>query len=249
MTAKPETVEQVRDAVSDMRLALEACQRILSKLKLLPAAPTTHHDLSGIVTSSVGSTGLRTRDSHGLGVKSGRTSDSIVPYEVMNGQSMLGNGHAPDAQLNLYAHYFWRMKHAQKRGDAGMLMRLAGEATRAYEEWQGNARELFATDEEAVTALLRRFEGVDDVEAAVALRAPNQSYRAAVEWVRRTRRMNGRNPDDGASLPSFMLNRRARNERVIELAANGVSMRAIGEEVGISHTQVKRIVESANHDR
>lgn len=220
-----------RNQTDDIRVALLACKSILTKLKLLSDAPTSQMRADGIAAGSTGAVGLRTRNTHGMGVKGGRYTASRMPEGVEDGTGMLGNGHAPSKRLSLYAHYLWRMTRAQRADDAVQLRRLASMAERDYEEYIGKSHpRQHSNDEAAVTELLRDWTGWDALDAALWLHV-------SVRWVKRQRVLNGRDPNNGEPRDFD-----ERTKRIIIRAQEGASQTDIAREVGISQSRISRIL-------
>ena len=220
-----------RVQADDIRVPLLACKRILTKLKLLSDAPTSQMRVDGIAAGSTGAVGLRTRDTHGMGVKGGRYTASQIPAGVEDGTGMLGNGHAPSKRLSLYAHYLWRMTRAQRADDAEQLSRLASMAQRDYDEYVGirHPRQ-HGNDEAAVTELLRDWTGCDAVDVALWLHV-------SPRWVKRQRVLNGRDPNHGEPREFD-----ERTKRIIIRAQEGATQEDIAREVGVSQSRISRIL-------
>ena len=216
---------------NELRAALYACKAILTRLQLIDDAPTSHIRADGQVTRGTASTGLRTRETHGLGVKGTRFSTSQVPEGVrMTGTPSNGLSHAPSKQFSLWAHYSWRMERAVAQQDAAALMRLAVCATRDYEVYTGKRPAFHENHEAAVTELLRDHTGVAAAEASWWLGAPEK-------WVRRQRVLNGRDDEFGEPVK-----RDALTERILRMKADGATTRAIAAQCNVSTGHVSNVV-------
>ena len=154
----------------DLRAALHACKRILTKLQLIDDAPTSH---------------LR------QGPKPPRYAEALIPEGVAVNQTVNGADRAPAKGFSLYAYYLWHMKRAQANADAAELNRLTNDATYDYEIHIGARRpSLHESHESAVIELLRDYAGVPSTDAAWRLRVDEK-------WVRRQRVLEHRDPDVG----------------------------------------------------
>lgn len=234
--------------VDDLTVATIACKRVLIKLQTLSDQKAAAVRTDGRLEHGTSTAGLRTRDRQNMPVHSTRYADSRIPDGVDN--HAVGKGdHAPSKQLSLFYHYRWRMDKAQQAEDAGLLLRLAGEATRDYEEHTGQRRPLRFEDGPdengtyqtahslAVKHLLRHFVGVSAESAAIEMRTPSESFRNALEWVRQQRLRNGYDAESGEPA---VTNERAR--RVVAMAQSGIKQRVIAEELGVSPSTVSRIL-------
>lgn len=165
------------------------------------------------------------------GVKQPHFSASKVPTGVRQGGDLTGpNGHAPSKNFSLWGHYSYRMERALAQKDTGLLLKLAGCATRDYELHYRLRPSYHGNHEAAVTELLRDCRGVSALEAAWQLGAP-------VKWVKRQRVVNGYDPELGEPRKQD-----PRRQRVLELHAEGWKQQAIADEIGISQQHVSRIV-------
>lgn len=96
------------------------------------------------------------------------------------------------------------------------------------------------TSEERDHRIVHQYEGMPAPEVAAW-------ERCSTTHIWKLRRQNGRDPVDGKRKPGSSLawaNRRVREEAVADLKAKGLSLRAIADEVRISHTQVQRDLNS-----
>lgn len=194
---------------NELRAAALACRAILVKLQQINDAPTSR---------------LRP------GPTPPKYAESRIPEGVRVAAPLTGD-HAPSKQFSLWAHYSYRMNKALERQDAFTLLKLAACATRDYEIHQRSRPGFHQNHEAAVTELLRDCVGVTATEASWFLGAP-------VEWVRRQRVLNGRDPEFGE--PRGQLD--ALTARVLELAEEGKSLRFIAAEVHMSKSAVDRLL-------
>lgn len=230
-----------RPPVTAVRVAEIACQQILAKLQVLSDQRASAIRTEGRLEHGTSTAGLRTRATQAMPVKSGRYADSAIPDGVSDRAS---SDHAPSKQLSLFYHYRWRMNQAQQREDAGLMLRLAGEATRDYEEHTGKRRPLRFVDEigssahkQAVEYLLQNFEGVPAWNVAVEMRTPDESFRNALKWVHRQRAANSRDPETGE-----MRMTDERTRRIFAMAEAGATQKTIAAEVGLSRQRVAQIL-------
>lgn len=197
----------------ELRSALYCCRSILTKLSQISDAPTGH----------------MSHEPH-----QPRTGQSQIPAGVRQGATVEKLREAPNKQFSLWAHYSHRMQVAAKSEDAGLLIKLAACATRDYEIHTGKRKPSQHSDhDDAVSELLRDYQGVSSLEAAWML---NQSEK----WVRRQRVLNGRDADYGNELRADET-----TLRVLRLSAAGASERTIAAELGLSKSAVHRRLESS----
>jgi hypothetical protein len=213
-----------------------ACKQILTKLQTLSDQPASRPSAEGQLAHGNAPTGLRTRDRHALAVKSNRASTSKLPGRVADRLN-----DAEELDRSLFHYYLPRMQAALKSADITQTYKLIQEAHEDHLEHIGHPSEVhFATANEAVEYLLTNHEGVPAERAAIKMHMRTESLKSAVEWVRKSRRQNGRNPETGA------LERvDGRTQRIYALADQGASTRAIAAEVQLSHTYVGRILRGA----
>ena len=198
----------------DYRAAAYACRSILVKLAQISDAPTAK---------------LRADAS-----ASPKSAESRIPEGVRLNGTPTNCDSAPSKQFSLWGHYSYRMTRAAERKDASTLLKLAACATRDYEVYTRTRPGFHANHEAAVTELLRDCVGVPALEAAWYLGAP-------VEWVRRQRIINGRDPEYGE--PRDKID--GLTTQILSLAEAGKSVRMIAGEVHMSKSAVQRIIARA----
>lgn len=213
--------EPEREQNEILRAALYACKVILVKMQEISDAPTAQWRVDGQVVGATGSAGLRTRERHGLGVKTGSYTASRMPEGVRE--------HGASKDVSLWRHYQWRMSRAQAARDVPLLFELAKQATRDYEVYTGVRPASRDDDASAVDELLRECRGLPAVEAARRLDC-------SVKWVRRIRAANDLDSESGSAHADPRL------ATIKRMRANGATVRAIGLEVGLSAAQVSNLL-------
>lgn len=204
----------------DLRVLLARRDRILTRLQTISDAPT------GVALSE--RTQYKTRH---RAAKTSHHGESAPPRDATLSDDRAGSSHAPSKRFSLYAHYRWRFERAT---DVPTLMQLCAIAERDYLEYIGVwRRPSFADHEQAVNDLLDHWRGCEDREVALHLDCQ-------IKWVRKHRAMNGWEPTFGDE----RLRVDERTARILKMAGDGASSRAIGVEVGLSHAQVQRVLAS-----
>jgi hypothetical protein len=157
---------------------------------------------------------------------------SRVPAGVNDAGSLDSRDHAPSKRFSLWAHYSYRIDQAFAAHDTSKLLMLAAAARRDYEEYCGLRRPaIFSDHADAVKELLRDYVGVHSREVAIWLGAPEK-------WVKRHRLLNSQDPTWGDErITDDAL------QQIVDLANEGRTLRSIATVVGVSHVQVKRILD------
>ncbi len=202
-------------------------REILGKLQMLADAPTQNLDPNRVHSSP-------TKSKAPAGV--GRRGDPT---------------RAPRKEdVSLYEWYSWHFARARAEGDVDRLRSLYLLATTDYTDFRfradfrtelrkGELDERDATnpleaEENAASRIVDWYEGLP-AHYVATIESVNEA------WVRKARRWNARNADDGRPLPEFLSWDEGRRRREVEaLQALNLGAKAIASNLGVDKNTVKR---------
>jgi hypothetical protein len=202
-------------------------REILGKLQMLADAPTQNLDPNRVHSSP-------TKSKPPTGV--GRRGDPTK---------------APRKEdVSLYEWYSWHFAKVKAEGDDDRLLSLYQLAVVDYTDFRyradwkvelrkGELDDRDADDPEA--AERRAAERVVDWYEGKPAHFVATIERVHIAWVRKARRWNDRNPEDGRPLPEFLQWDEGRRKREVEaLEALGLRSKAIAAQLGVDKNTVKR---------
>lgn len=202
-------------------------REILGKLQMLADAPTQNLDPNRVHSSQT-----KSKAPAGVGLR-GPTD------------------RPPDKdRVSLFEWYSWHFAEAVAEGDAGKLRSLLSLAHVDYvdfrfrADWKVQLRKGELDDRDAddpEAAERRAAERIVEWYEGKPAHFVATLERVNVAWVRKARRWNDRNPDDGRPLPEFLQWDEGRRKREVEaLEALGLGSVKIAENLGVATNTVKR---------